>query len=84
MTTHIFQQISRYRNIVEKFEQKYGVTYFQFEDYLQAQAKKLATEPFNQKQFMLEEEDALDWKIAAEMLDSWLELKTQDENKIDI
>jgi len=76
MVTHIFQQISHYRGIVRKFERKHGMTHSQFEDYLQAQAN---TEPFNQKRFILEEEDALDWKIAAEMLDSWLGLKTHDK-----
>jgi len=79
MKTHILQQISYYRSIVEKFERKYDMTYFQFESNLQARAKKLATEPSGHQQFMLEEEDTLDWKIAAERLESWLKLKTQTE-----
>jgi len=80
MMAHIFQQISRYQSVVEKFECKYGMAYLQFEDYLQAQAKQLATEPAGHKQFMLEEEDALDWKIAVEMLANCLESKTQNKN----
>ena len=49
--------------------------YAQFDDYLAERAKKLANDPASQKRFMLEEEDALDWKVATEMLESWLGLR---------
>lgn len=79
MASHILHQIERYRNTVEKFEKKHGMKYFQFEDYLKERAKKLVAEPSSAKRFMLEEEDALDWKVANEMLQSWIELKSKDE-----
>lgn len=75
MANHILQQIEHYRVIVEKFEKKYGMKYSQFDDYLKERAKKLANDPASQKRFMLEEEAALDWKVATEMLESWLGLK---------
>jgi len=75
MTGHILHQIGHYRAIVESFEKKYGMKLSQFDDYLKARAKKLVNDSASQKRFMLEEEDALDWKIAAEMLESWLGLR---------
>lgn len=75
MAQHIVHQIERYHAVIEQFEEKYGMRYSQFTAYLNARAKQLASQPALQKKFMLEEEDALDWKIAGEMLDSWLGLK---------
>lgn len=75
MAHHILHQIEHYRAIVEKFEEKYGMRYSQFTAYLQERAKQLAGQPALHKKFMLEEEDALDWKIATEMLESWLGLR---------
>jgi hypothetical protein len=49
--------------------------YAQFNDYLTERAKRLANDPSGQKRFMLEEKDALDWKIATEMLESRLGLR---------
>jgi hypothetical protein len=78
MTGHILHQIGHYRAIVEKFEEKHGMKYAQFDDYLKQRAKKLVTDPSGKKRFMLEEEDALKWKIAAEMLESWLCLREKN------
>ncbi|MDZ7289057.1 MAG: hypothetical protein ONB44_01605 [candidate division KSB1 bacterium] len=75
MASHILHQIEHYRAILEKFEKKYGMKYVQFSSYLKERAQKLPHEPSSQKRFMLEEEDALDWKIATEMLESWLGLR---------
>ncbi len=75
MSRHVLHQIEHHRAEVEKFEEKYGMRYAQFTAYLSERAKQIARQPALQKKFMLEEEDALDWKIATEMLDSWLSLK---------
>lgn len=75
MAGHILHQIEHYRAIGEKFEKKYGMKYAQFDDYLAERAKKLANDPVSQKRFMLEEEASLDWKVANEMLESWLGLR---------
>jgi len=52
------------------------MTYEQFNDYLKSRSAMLAAKPtpaLNQA-VIAEEEDALDWKIACEMLQSWLGL----------
>jgi len=63
----------------ETLHARYGMTYEQFEEYLRARAKKLATSPnpaLNQA-VMLEEEDAQDWKIARDMLHNWLGMQRE-------
>ncbi len=73
---YILRQIERHRAIVESLQTKYGMTYEQFNDYLKSRSAMLAAKPtpaLNQA-VIAEEEDALDWKIACEMLQSWLGL----------
>ncbi|MBN2088938.1 hypothetical protein JW964_04970 [candidate division KSB1 bacterium] len=69
---YVLHQVKCYRTIIEKFEQKYSMNYSQFNQYLAHRAKNLPQKSSASKNFMLEEEDALDWKIATEMLQSWL------------
>ena len=74
---YILRQIERYRAVDERLQAKYGMAYDQFEAYLHARSSTLASAPdvkLNQA-VMLEEEDAHDWKIAREMLQSWLGLQ---------
>jgi hypothetical protein len=74
---YVLRQIERYRAADERLQAKYGMTYDQFDAYLQARSATLAVAPdvaLNQA-VMLEEEDAHDWKIAREMLHSWLGLQ---------
>jgi hypothetical protein len=74
---YVLRQIERYRAIDESLQAKYGMTYVQFEAYLRSRSTTLAATPdvkLNQA-VMLEEEDAHDWKIAREMLQSWLGLQ---------
>lgn len=75
MAGHTLHQIKHYHTIVETFEKKYGMKRAQFDDYLKERAKLLVNDSAHHERFMLEEEDALDWKIAAEMLSSWLGLR---------
>ncbi len=70
MVDYTLHQNEHYQEIIRKFEQKYGMKYHQFNKYLSEQAKKVGTEKQLQKRIMVEEEDALDWKIAVEMLES--------------
>ncbi len=73
---YVLRQIERYRAIVESLQAKYGMTYEQFDAYLRSRSATLAAHPnpaLNQA-IMAEEEDALDWKIAREMLASWMGL----------
>lgn len=75
MTDYVSRQIEGNRARIKHFEKKYGMAYQQFNHYLAERAKNMATNQTTGKKFMLEEEDALDWKIATEMLQSWLGLK---------
>jgi len=75
---YVLRQIEHHRATVERLQAKYGMTYEQFNAYLKSRSKMLTASPsraLNQA-IMVEEEDALDWKIANEMLESWLGLKT--------
>ena len=76
---YVLHQIEHYRGIVEGLQGKYGMTYEQFNAYLQSRSATLLEHPhpdLNQA-IMDEEEDALDWKIAREMLQSWLGLQSE-------
>ncbi len=74
MTDYVLRQIEHYRSIVQQYERKYGMNYAQFNKYLGERAKRLRADPSLHQSYMLEEEDALEWKIATEMLESWLGL----------
>lgn len=63
------------------FEQRYGMSFDSFEEYLHTRSALLTSGDLGpaQKQrlgqaLMREEDDWLDWKAAQEMLDSWLSL----------
>jgi len=74
---YVLRQIERYRAVDDRLQTKYGMTYEQFEAYLQSRSDALATAPdpaLNQA-VMMEEEDGADWKLAREMLHSWLGLQ---------
>ncbi|MGC9393409.1 MAG: hypothetical protein ACP5J4_00990 [Anaerolineae bacterium] len=76
---YILRQIEYYRSNIEALQAKYSMTYEQFEAYLQSRSATLLRQPhpsLNQA-VMAEEEDALDWKIAREMLQSWLGLQAE-------
>jgi hypothetical protein len=67
---YVLRQIECYQEIIENLETKYAMTYEQFDAYLASRSATLASHPdpaLNQA-VMAEEEDALDWKIAREML----------------
>jgi len=72
---YVLRQIKHYRNTVKKYERKYGMRYGQFTQYLGERAKNLLSDNALHKRFMSEEDDALEWKMATEMLESWLGLR---------
>ena len=76
---YILRQIEWHQATIERLQEKYGMNYEQFNAYLQARAATLTTaaDPALNQAVMLEEEDALDWKVAREMLSSWLGLKAE-------
>lgn len=74
---YILHQIERFQATVENLQTKYGMNYEQFDAYLKARSSALISTSntrLNQA-IMQEEEDALDWKIAREMLAGWLGLQ---------
>lgn len=74
---YVLRQVEHYQQIIEALETKYGMTYEPFDRYLQSRSATLVSHPdpvLNQA-VMAEEEDALSWKIAREMLQSWLGLQ---------
>lgn len=76
---YIWHQIESSQTIIEALQAKYAMSYEQFNAYLAARSATLASTPnleLNQA-IMEEEEDALDWKIARDMLVSWLGLRVE-------
>lgn len=79
---YVLHQVEHYQDIIEELQTKYRMTYKQFNAYLQSRSNTLLAQPhlaLNQA-IMAEEEDALDWKIAREMLQNWLGLQTETSN----
>jgi hypothetical protein len=76
---YILRQTERYRAIIEALQAKHGMTRVQFEAYLKARCETLSSSPSPalSRAVMDEEEDALDWKVAQEMLESWLGLREE-------
>jgi hypothetical protein len=78
---YIMRQTERYRTTIEAMQTKYGMTYEQFEAYLKSRCEVLAANPNPTlgAAVMTEEEDALEWKVAREMLASWLGLREETD-----
>lgn len=76
---YVLRQVERYQIAIERLQNKYGMNYDQFEAYLKARSETLANAPDRElnRAVMLEEEDALDWKIARDMLASWLGIQIE-------
>ncbi len=77
--TYVVAQIQQYQKKIEALQAQYGMSYEQFEAYLQIRANELLNSPnptLNQA-LMREEDDAFDWKTALEMQSSWLGLQVE-------
>lgn len=78
---YVLRQIDVLKEEIARFEQKYGMRFDQFTEYLHERSTLLQREGLSTEQrralgqaVMQEEDDWLDWKVAREMLDSWLGL----------
>jgi hypothetical protein len=78
---YILQQIGTLRQELADFERKYGMRFEQFAEYLHERSLLLEEDVLSPEQrqtlgqaVMREEDDWLDWKVAREMLESWLGL----------
>lgn len=71
--------IQQYQDTINRFQAQYGMSYEEFLDYLQARADLLAgkPDPILNEAIMQEEDDALDWKIARDMLRKWLSIQAE-------
>ncbi len=81
---YILRQIETLQQEVACFEQKYGLRFQQFGEYLHERSGLLekGTLSIEQRQtlnqaIMQEEDDCLEWKAAQEMLESWLGLRQE-------
>ena len=69
---------------IHQFEQKYGMDFQQFQQYLHERSVLLENKSLPAEQLeplsaaiMQEEDDWLDWKAARDMLENWLGLRNE-------
>lgn len=81
---YILRQIATLRGETVRFERKYGMRFQQFGEYLHQRSALLKKGELSAEQrqalgraVMQEEDDWLDWKVAQEMLESWLGLRQE-------
>jgi len=81
---YILQQIAALQREMGRFERKCGLSFERFGEYLHERSVLLETGPLSPEQrqtlgrtLMQEEDDWLDWKVAQEMLESWLGLRQE-------
>lgn len=78
---YILRQIDTLRRKAGRFERKYGMRFQQFSEYLHERSVLLENNNLSAEQrqklsqaIMQEEDDWLDWKVAKEMIESWIGL----------
>ena len=81
---YILRQIDALHQEVSHFEQKYGMRFQQFSEYLHERSVLLEKGDFSAEQrqalgqaVVQEEDDWLEWKAAQEILESWLGLRQE-------
>ena len=81
---YILRQIGTLQREIGRFERKYGMRFKQFSDYLHERSVLLESNDLSIEQrqrlgraIMQEEDDWLDWKVAQEMLQSWLGIRQE-------
>lgn len=82
---YILQQIETYKQRIAEFERRHGMSFEQFTRYTAERTARLHnpgdTPPEKlrilSEDIMRDEEDWLDWKVAEEMLESWLGLESE-------
>lgn len=77
--TYVVAQIQAFQKTLDALQSQYGMSYEQFEAYLQLRANELlqSPNPILNQSLMREEDDALEWKTALEMQSSWLGLQVE-------
>ncbi len=84
MQDYTFRQVSSCQRQIAKLERKYGMNFTRFTQYLHERGAMLQFKELSPEQrqslgraLMAEEDDWLDWKVATEMLQSWLGLREE-------
>lgn len=81
---YILRQVDALQANIHQFEQKYGMDFQQFQQYLHERSALLENKSLPLIQLeglnsavMQEEDDWLDWKAARDMLENWLGLRQE-------
>ena len=81
---YILRQIGALRRRVSRFERKYGMHFQQFSEYLHERSVLIEKSELSAEKrqvlgqaIMQEEDDWLDWKVAQEMIESWIGLRQE-------
>ena len=81
---YIVRQIGNLKREITRFERKYGMTSDHFKAYLHERSELIEKGNLSSKEHqilaqvvMQEEDDWLDWKVAKEMLESWIGLRQE-------
>lgn len=85
LRNYVLQQVETYRQQVDDFQHKHGMTYEQFSGYTAERTAQLRQRTdWSEDQrvkmsqlIMQDEQDWLEWKTAEEMLRSWLGLRDE-------
>ena len=81
---YVRHQVETLIREARKFEQRYGMSFDRFDEYLHARSTLLTSGELSTEQkrnlgqaLMREEDDWLDWKATQEILDSWLSINQE-------
>ncbi len=81
---YIVRQINKLKREITRFERKYGMSFDHFSEYLHERSELIEKGNLSSKEHhilgqavMQEEDDWLDWKVAKEMLESWIGLRRE-------
>lgn len=81
---YIIRQIDNQKREIKRFERRYGMSFERFKEYLHERSNLLKTGDLSRQErqtlaqaIMQEEDDWLDWKVAKEMLESWIGLRQE-------
>ncbi len=81
---YVLRQVDILETNIHQFEQKYGMDFQQFQQYLHERSVLLENKSLPAEQLktlnaaiMQEEDDWLDWKAARNMLENWLGLRNE-------
>jgi len=81
---YILQRISTFQKKITRLRRKYGMNFERFGEYLHERSALLENDSLSPEKrkvlgraIMEEEDDWFDWKVAREMLESWLGLREE-------